>query len=934
MSRKSSSRTATKPSSAGTAVSSVSATSQKSSVLKSSFAPSQLQLRLFASVIQSFDSQQLRIHDTTTGRLRCQHETKPGSRITCLEWGYYGRDQKQQKKRKRGQENAEGAVVAYGTSTSEICMFSPAEGKVVGTLSGGHERPIAAFKFSPSTSYQEAWSVGEDANLIQWDLTKGRPLRTIHVPEPINILAAPSANPFQIICASSTPLAYDFDTNGQATVARYDSFKNAVNSLFRSGIKGTAKEEFFLASDSDRYINVYNIQTKKLVRTLVAGSGVVSADLHEPSEDVAPIQREQLLAVLTKDGSIELFWRPFAVPEQANGDLKSSRKNLTRKAGASIRLVSPDSKSKHIPIFATSVQGHDIVVASADSGADFSFQKVRWQDEGNGKLLFDGQRDIVKVRSASTLNTATLNGVKDMGKSHVDESKTVVVNGGTQPVTIDLASDESEASAHKSDDDDEEEEEEEEEDDGDEEEARQPNAVADDEDPEVPDSDEEMAGADATAVATQAASDEDMADAEGDAEPTFGELLASRHHSEIAISSALPPDQATTTLKSRPGAALPSGMSLGTVLTQALRTNDNNLLEACLHTRDMTIVRSTIQRLDSQLAGALLSRLAERLASRPGRYGNLIAWVQWVCITHGGAIAAQPDATAKVRTLYQVLGQRTRTLDSLLLLKGKLDMLDAQLRYRKEVLAAQGARREGHDEPGMIYIEGVQGDNWDSDDEDEDDDDDDLDEDIGRPAKRPRGKGKGKGRKALEELIASEAESEDEDEDMMRLENGVAEEDEDEDEDEDDDEDEDEEQNTLTNGHRTGLVDAEAEESSVAESDSDPDDTRDNPNVEGASDSDVSSDSDISSGRSEDDDEDEEDSDMDSFINDGSIDLESDEDDVHVEGDSEPEDVPAPTPAAASRSQSQPQTQSKSRAKGTGTDKKIEKKQKKSGKRA
>ncbi|KAK6371844.1 Small subunit (SSU) processome component [Exophiala oligosperma] len=897
MSRKSSSNAATKNSSAGTAVSSVSATSQKSSVLKSSFSPSQLQLRLFASVIQSFDSQQLRIHSTTTGRLRCQHETKPGSRITCLDWGYYGRDQKQQKKRKRDQDNAEGAVVAYGTSTAEICMFSAAEGKVVGTLSGGHERPIADFKFSPATSYQEAWSIGEDANLIQWDLTNGRPLRTVHVPEPINVLATPSTKPFQIICASSTPLAFDFDIHGKSQMARYDSFKNAVNSLFRSGIEGTAEEEFFLASDSDRYINVYNIQSKKLVRTLVAGSGIVSADLYDPAEDVAPIRRQQLLAALTKDGIIELFWRPFALPEQSNGDLRSSRKNLTRKAGASIRLISSDSKSKHIPIFAASVQGHDVVIASADNGADFSFQKIRWQDEGNGKLLFDGQKDVAKVRTASALNTATLNGVKDLGKSHVDESQTVIVNGGNRPVTIDLASDSSEEAADESDEEAEEEEEEEEE-------SKQPDNVDDDEDPEVPDSDEEMAEADAT-VATNAASDEDMAD--DDAEPTFGELLASRHQSEIAISSALPPDQSTTTLKSRPGAVIPGGMSLGTVLTQALRTNDNNLLEACLHTRDLDIVKNTIQRLDSHLAGLLLSRLAERLASRPGRYGSLIAWVQWTCIAHGGAIAAQPDTTANLRTLYQVLGQRTRTLDNLLLLKGKLDMLDGQLRYRKQVLAAQGGRGEGHDEPGMIYIEGVQGDgNWESD----EDEDEDLDEDMERPAKRT--KGRGKGRKALEDLIESEGESEEEDEDMMHLENGVAEEsdeDEDEDEEEEEEEEDDDEENVLTNGHRAGLVDAEADEDS-SEADSDPDDTRENPNLEADSDSDVSSDSEERSVDEEEDDDDD-DSEMGSFINDGSIDLESDEDDVHVEGDSEPEDIPVPVPAPATASKSKSTSASK-----------------------
>ncbi|KAK5233292.1 Small subunit (SSU) processome component [Exophiala xenobiotica] len=855
MSRKSSSTAAAKNSSAGTAVSPISATSQKSSVLKSSFAPSQLQLRLFASVIQSFDSQQLRIHDTTTGRLRCQHETRPGSRVTCLDWGYYG--QKQNKKRKRGQDKAEGAVVAYGTSTAEICMFSPAEGKVVGTLSGGHERAVTDFKFSPSTEYREGWSIGEDQKLIQWDLSKNQAIRTLNIPEAANVLATPSSNPFQILFASSTPLAYDFDAEGESHLSRFDSFKNTIHSLFRSGIKSGSEEEFFLASDSDRYINVYSLQNKKLVRTLVAGSGVITADVYDPSEDVAQRQRKQLLSVVTKDGTVELFWQPFAQAEQTNGDLKSSRKNLTRKAGASIRLMSPDSKSKHVPIFAASIQGHDVVVASADSGADFSFQKIRWQDEGNGQLLFGGQKDIVKVRSASTLNTATLNGVKDMGKSHVDESKTVVVTSGSQPVTIDLSSDESEDEV---DDDDEEEEDEE-----------QPSADAkaasndveqDLDEASEADSDEEMAEADAV----DAASDEEMADPE--AEPTFGELLASRHPTEISISSALPPDASTSLTIKSGNPVIPSGMSLGTVLTQALRTNDNNLLEACLHTLDITIVKNTIQRLDPGLAGALLSKLAERLASRPGRYGNLIAWVQWTCIAHGGAIAAQPDVTAKVRTLYQVLGQRVRSLDSLLLLKGKLDMLDAQLRYRKDVIAQQGASRGNRNEPGMIYIEGADGgDNWDSEDED-----DDLDEgmDTIRPSKRTK-----KGRKALEDLISEDGESEDEDEDAMPLENGVAEEsDEDEDEDEDDD--------ALG---INGVVDVEAEEVSGAE-ESDPDDV--GGAVADESESEASS---VEERSDEEEEDDEEDSEMDSFINDGEIEMASDEDDVHVEGDSDPEEV-------------------------------------------
>lgn len=167
-------------------VSSVTTSSQRSSVLKSAFAPSQLQLHLFASVIQSFDSQQLRIHETTTGRLRCQHEIKAGSKVSCLDWGYWGaayRIQRQaslKKKRKRDQDNHQGAVVAYGTNTSEICIFSPTEGKIVGTLTGAHERSVTDFRFSPS-DYNDAWSLGDDVKLVQWDLSENQPIRFVQV---------------------------------------------------------------------------------------------------------------------------------------------------------------------------------------------------------------------------------------------------------------------------------------------------------------------------------------------------------------------------------------------------------------------------------------------------------------------------------------------------------------------------------------------------------------------------------------------------------------------------------------------------------------------------------------------------------------------------------------------------------------------------------
>jgi U3 small nucleolar RNA-associated protein 5 len=166
--------------------------STKSSILRAAFSPSEYQLALFASVIQGLDAQHLRIHDTNTGRLQCEHALGPKETITSLDWGYYGgqgkgRDQSK-KKRKRGSDvnGVDGldqgdVVVAFGTSNSEIRMFSPSEDKVVGTLTGAHEKGIKDFKFTAGRPAEEAWSIGGDNKLVQWDLRTGQSVRYVYI---------------------------------------------------------------------------------------------------------------------------------------------------------------------------------------------------------------------------------------------------------------------------------------------------------------------------------------------------------------------------------------------------------------------------------------------------------------------------------------------------------------------------------------------------------------------------------------------------------------------------------------------------------------------------------------------------------------------------------------------------------------------------------
>src|SRR5947209_926453 len=178
--------------------------------------------------------------------------------------------------------------------------------------------------------------------------------RFIMLPDPaVNILApsdtshvenfTPDSSSPEVICASATPYSVNLTSSTDHQIDKFDSFKNAIDTIIRSGHEGSNSSGLFLAADSDRYINMYDIGQKRLSRTLVVNSGVgaLSVSALGNEEDRSP---SELLAVTTEAGIVELFCNPFQQPpKQAElNSIKSKRKGLTRKASASIKLIRPD----------------------------------------------------------------------------------------------------------------------------------------------------------------------------------------------------------------------------------------------------------------------------------------------------------------------------------------------------------------------------------------------------------------------------------------------------------------------------------------------------------------------------------------------------------------------------------------------------------------
>jgi U3 small nucleolar RNA-associated protein 5 len=207
--------------------------------------------------------------------------------------------------------------------------------------------------------------------------------------------------------------------------------------------------------------------------------------------------------------------------------------------------------------------------------------------------------------------------------------------------------------------------------------------------------------------------DEEAQESGSDEEPTspsFGELL--RDNGAIDVPSLLQQSSTASNLavqQSRTAIVAPSHESLTTVLSQALKTDDTDLLESCLHTTSLPTIRNTIENIDSALAGTLLTKLASRLHRRPGRAGNLMTWVQWTLIAHGGALASQPKVVSSLAGLQKVLSERAKGLNSLLALKGKLDLLEGQMDMRKRIQKRSNLlEKEGDDEDdeNVIWVEG------------------------------------------------------------------------------------------------------------------------------------------------------------------------------------------------------------------------------------
>lgn len=123
----------------------------------------------------------------------------------------------------------------------------------------------------------------------------------------------------------------------------------------------------------------------------------------------------------------------------------------------------------------------------------------------------------------------------------------------------------------------------------------------------------------------------------------------------------------------------PRARCLVKILEQALKVSDDALLEHCLSTSDVHIVRETVRGLSALCVTQFLTRVISKFEARPARASTLCLWIKTIVEMHAGYLTSSQDAVSALGNLHSTVDTRLGVFKRLLKLSGRLDLILSQI---------------------------------------------------------------------------------------------------------------------------------------------------------------------------------------------------------------------------------------------------------------
>ncbi|XP_037668592.1 WD repeat-containing protein 43 [Choloepus didactylus] len=123
----------------------------------------------------------------------------------------------------------------------------------------------------------------------------------------------------------------------------------------------------------------------------------------------------------------------------------------------------------------------------------------------------------------------------------------------------------------------------------------------------------------------------------------------------------------------------PQTISFPVLLTQGLESNDSEMLNKVLQTRNLNLIKKTVLRMPLHAVIPLLQELTKRLQGHPNSAVIMVQWLKCVLTVHASYLSTLPDLVPQLGTLYQLMESRVKTFQKLSHLHGKLILLLTQV---------------------------------------------------------------------------------------------------------------------------------------------------------------------------------------------------------------------------------------------------------------
>ncbi|GFR99204.1 WD repeat-containing protein 43-like [Elysia marginata] len=256
----------------------------------------------------------LRIYESATGKLKQEYSSSSHlSAVTSsLSWSRPRRDGTSSPKSKRKKLNSSKPassgddglnLIALGTTSGDINLYSFSKGSLHTQLTGGHSLKVNDVFWHISSP--ELFSCSEDQTVVQWDLKKGK-VKHKWKCDTSSVHSVCQCSDQHLLTASHNIKLWDLSTRTVLQVLTGHSSPVYCLKPIEFAVSNTDASYVLSAAEDDRHISVWccdGSKNRNSVATFSVPDEPVSLSLGQGSSS----SQSLLLAVITRKGALHIF---------------------------------------------------------------------------------------------------------------------------------------------------------------------------------------------------------------------------------------------------------------------------------------------------------------------------------------------------------------------------------------------------------------------------------------------------------------------------------------------------------------------------------------------------------------------------------------------------------------------------------------------------